>query len=94
MQAPASYQALLDRVPHTAFVALAEGVATVETYTVMHDRKGPSFAIIIGRRDDGARFIANTAADANLLVEMEESDFLGRRGRVSNDGRQNRFAPD
>ncbi|MFH1603445.1 MAG: acetyl-CoA acetyltransferase [Pseudomonadota bacterium] len=93
-QAPASYQAILDLVPHPAFVALAEGAATVETYTVMHDREGPASAIIMARRDDGARFIANTAADAKLLAEMEASDFLGRRGRVRNDGRRNLFAPD
>ena len=93
-QAPESYQAILDRVPHPVFVSLAEGAATVETYTVMHDRKGPASAIVIGRRDDGARFIANTAADADLLAEMEVSDFLGRRGRVGNDGRQNLYAPD
>ena len=88
-----SYQETLDRVPHPAFIDLADGAATIETYTVMHDRKGPSSAILFGRRDDGARFIANTAPDAGLLAEMETGDFLNRHGRVSNDGRQNLFAP-
>jgi acetyl-CoA C-acetyltransferase len=90
---PASYQAVLDRVPHPRFTALAEGAATVETYTVMHDQKGPTSAIVIGRLGDGTRFMANTAADAALLAEMETVDFLGRAGTVSNDGRRNLFAP-
>ena len=59
----------------------------------MHDRKGPSSAILFGRRDDGARFISNTAPDADLLAEMATRDFLNRRGHVSNDGRQNLFTP-
>ncbi len=93
-QTPDAYQETLDRVPHPVFVDLADGAATIETYTVMHDRQGPSSAILFGRRDDGARFIANTAPDAGLLAEMETNEFLGRRGRVSNDGRQNLFSPD
>ncbi len=92
-EAPAAYQAQLDRVPHPPFVALADGDATVETYTVMHDAKGPSSAILYGRLAGGERFIANTAPDAALFDEMQRTDFLGRRGRVRNDGRQNLFAP-
>lgn len=90
---PSQYQAQLDRVPHPRFTDLAEGAATVETYTVMHDREGPSNAIVIGRLDDGTRFIANTDSDAQLWAEMQRVDFLGRAGRVRNDGKRNFFAP-
>lgn len=90
---PALYQARLDQVPHPQGGALADGDASVETYTVMHDQKGPASAIIMGRLSGGERFIANTAPDAGLFDEMKRTDFLGRRGRVRNDGRQNLFAP-
>ncbi len=90
---PASYQAPLDQVAHPAFTDLAEGSARVETYTVMHDREGPSSAIIFARLDDGTRLIANTAADPHLWAEMERVDFIGRAGRVRNDGKRNLFVP-
>jgi acetyl-CoA C-acetyltransferase len=90
---PAGYQAVLDRIPHPAFAALADGEASVETYTVIHDQKGPASAIVVGRLGDGTRFIANTERDPQLFAEMQTRDFLGRRGRVGNDGRQNIFVP-
>ena len=90
---PALLQAELDRVPHPPFAPLAEGAATIETYTVMHDGKGPSGAVLFGRLADGTRFIANPPPDAALWAEMQTQDFLGRRGRVSHDGQRNRFVP-
>ncbi len=59
------------------------GKATVETYTVMHDREGPSFAILFGRLEDGRRFIANTPDDPGLLTDLEKSDALGLHGHVN-----------
>ena len=91
---PALLQAELDSsIPRPPLADLAEGAAQVESYTVTHDAKGPNNAVVIGRLDDGTRFIANTAPDAALWAEMEAQDFLGRRGRVQNDGRVNRFLP-
>ena len=90
---PASYQAELDRVPHPRFADLAEGAARIETYTVTHDRQGPSGAIVIGRLADDSRFIANTPVDAGLLAAMQTEDFLGRPGQVRNDGQRNVFTP-
>jgi acetyl-CoA C-acetyltransferase len=90
---PATYQAELEKVPHPPFAALAEGPATVETYTVMHDRQGPASAILFGRLNDGTRFIANTPEDPDLLADMEANDQLGARGRVANDGERNTFTP-
>jgi acetyl-CoA C-acetyltransferase len=71
----------------------AEGPAEIETYTVMHDRKGPSYAILFGRLEDGRRFIANTPADPDLLAEMERTDYLGRAGQVSTADGVNIFVP-
>src|SRR3990167_9405096 len=90
---PALLQAELDRVPLPPFAPLAEGAATIETYTVMHDGKGPSGAVLFGRLADGTRFIANPPPDAALWAEMQTQDFLGRRGRVSHDGQRNLFVP-
>lgn len=90
---PAHYQTTLDAIPHPAFTALAEGSARIETYTVMNERTGPTASILMGRLDDGTRFIANTEADAGLLAEMQTADFVGRVGKVSNDGTRNRFSP-
>ena len=91
---PALLQAELDAtIARPPLVELADGAAQVESYTVSHDGQGPSNAVVIGRLDDGSRFIANTPADAALWAEMQVLDFLGRRGRVHNDGRINRFVP-
>jgi acetyl-CoA C-acetyltransferase len=90
---PALLQAELDAIPHPPLVELADGAATVESYTVSHDGKGPVNGVVIGRLDDGSRFLANTPADPALWAAMQDEDFLGRRGRVANDGRINRFVP-
>jgi acetyl-CoA C-acetyltransferase len=92
-QDPAVLQAKLDTVPHPPLVELADGAATVETYTVVHDAKGPTGAVVIGRLAGGERFIANTPPDAALLAEMQTVDFLGRAGLVRNDGERNTFVP-
>ncbi len=90
---PALLQADLDRIPRPVLVDLAEGAAQVESYTVTHGAQGPNNAVVIGRLDDGSRFIANTAPDTALWAEMQTQEFLGRRGRVHNDGSINCFVP-
>ena len=90
---PDTYQATLDAMPTTPFTELAQGTATVETYTVMHDKAGPSGGLLFGRLADGTRFMANTPADRALLEDMEQREFIGVSGRVSHDGRTNVFTP-
>jgi len=72
----------------------AVGEASVETYTLLYDRDGaPERGIVIGRLDDGARFIANTPDDRDALESLAAVENVGRRGAVSvRDGR-NRFEP-
>lgn len=91
---PKIYQAVIDADKGVEAVETAQGAATIETYTVMHDRKGPSFGILFGRLGDGRRFIANTPDDSGLLAEMSEKDFVGAPGKVATaeDGR-NVFTP-
>lgn len=89
---PALLQARLDaEVAQPPFSALAQGPCTVETATVLHGPGGAATAgLLFGRLDDGTRFIANTAPDADLWAAMQAEDFIGRRGRVANDGQRNR----
>lgn len=83
---PAIDQVALDSAPGPRFVAEANGEATVETYTVAFSRDGePELGIVIGRLEDGSRFLANTPADPELLRAMTEEEFIGRPGRVTSD---------
>jgi len=72
-----------------AITGHASGAAIAETYTVIYGRDGaPERGIVIGRLDDGARFIANTPADRDALEAFAAVENVGRRGRVSvRDGR-------
>ncbi|MGH7813488.1 MAG: acetyl-CoA acetyltransferase [Candidatus Binataceae bacterium] len=70
----------------------ASGPATIETYTVIHDRTGePAEAIVIGRLDDGARFFAR--APKETFAAMEREEFIGRRGTVKPAEGTNLFEP-
>lgn len=84
---PQAYQAEIDAMPHPSLAETPDGEATIETYTVLHDRDGaPETGLVVGRLASGERFWANTPADRNLLEAMEREEFIGRRGRVRHDG--------
>jgi acetyl-CoA C-acetyltransferase len=84
---PRCYDDAADAVRAPRLVAGAEGAAAIETYTVVHSRDGaPERGIIIGRLDDGRRFVANTpAGDRAALEALEREEGVGRRGRVRHD---------
>ncbi len=90
---PATYQAVIDADKGVPVVETASGPATIETYTVMHDRKGPSYAILFARLADGHRFIANTPDDPKLLQDMVDRDYVGAKGVVANTDGRNTFRP-
>lgn len=91
---PARVQAELDRLPAAPFTEQANGHAKVETYSIMHDRKGPSHAIILGRlTDSGYRFIANTPSDRYTLEELQSRDSLHLPGFVTHRDGLNTFTP-
>jgi len=80
----AGMQAAIDAMPHPKVVAVADGPATVETYTVLFDREGaPMRGLVIGRLDDGSRFLANTPPDPTLLDTMTRQEMIGTRGAVT-----------
>jgi acetyl-CoA C-acetyltransferase len=90
---PALYQPEIDNDKGPPVAEVATGAARIETYTVMHDRKGPSYAILFGRLDNGHRFIANTPPDRSLLQEMVDGDPIGQQGRVAHQDGLNVFTP-
>ena len=90
---PKIYQAEIDADKGPSVTELANGDATIETYTIMHDRKGPSFGILFGRLSDGSRFIANTPDDLDLMLEMTSNDYLGKEGKVKEVNGVNIFTP-
>lgn len=76
----AHVQARIDASPTVAVTETAEGTGTVETYTVRRDDGRPT-GIIIGRLDDGSRFLSTTEDD-ELLGLLVDGDPLGRAVRV------------
>jgi acetyl-CoA C-acetyltransferase len=90
---PAIYQRSIDDDKGPEVAEIANGSSVVETYTVMHDRDGPSYAILFGRLEDGRRFIANTPEDPTLLQNMVDQDFMGAQGKVTNIDGKNVFLP-
>jgi acetyl-CoA C-acetyltransferase len=90
---PAVDQSAVDAGPHPSFTEEPSGDATVETYTVVFGREGaPELGIVIGRTDDGTRFIANTPSDRALLESMTSTEMVGARGTVTS-GDTNIFTP-
>lgn len=82
--APADHRALqrqLDAVPAPPFTQRPDGWATVETWTVLHDRQGPTQLLLVGRlQHSGERFIAVGAdGDAATLAAFADEDGAGRR---------------
>ena len=62
--------------------------ATVETYTVAHSREGtPDRGLIIGRTDDGRRFIADTPTSQDLLEDIMKKEIIGLPGKTRDDGK-------
>lgn len=76
--------------PTEAITENADGTGTVETYTVRRDDGRPT-GIIIGRLDDGSRFLSTTEDD-ELIALLVDGDPLGHRVRVRSFDYGNRCA--
>ncbi len=91
---PADYQqAILDET-HPGFTEQPNGRATIETYTVLHGRAGVERALVIGRLEDGTRFLAETPNDEPTLERMKAQDMLGATGSVVAGAGKSLFTPD
>jgi acetyl-CoA C-acetyltransferase len=89
---PTSYLGEIARQPHPIVTENPDGAARVETYTVVTDRKGRRFGIVIGRQEDGRRFLANTCDDKETLDRMTREEMIGRTGAITNGPGGNLFA--
>jgi acetyl-CoA C-acetyltransferase len=88
-------QATVDALPHPTVVTEPSGRATIETYTIVHGRDGaPDRAPVIGRLNDGRRFLAVVKGDRGVLEAMEQAEQVGRPGRVRAESPANRFDPE
>lgn len=73
----------------------ANGAATVEAYTVKYGRDGrPDKGIVLGRTDDGERFMSNTDKDKDFLLNFVSTEQVGSRGTVTFSEGNSLFTPD
>jgi acetyl-CoA C-acetyltransferase len=73
----------------------AEGRGVIETYTVVHDYEGaPEVGIVMGRLEDGGRFLAHTPHDRSLLEGLMTEEAVGRSGMLTHEDGRQIFAPD
>ncbi len=88
-----SHQAFTEpEAPAVVAIENPQGTATIETYTVVHDRAGePAAGIIAGRLTTGGRFFAR--APQEILRAMEREEFVGKAGAVRNIDGVNLFDP-
>ncbi|MCS6987747.1 MAG: acetyl-CoA acetyltransferase [Sphingomonadaceae bacterium] len=67
---PATYQREIDAMPAPTLDERPEGPGRIETFTVVHDRGRPAFAIVIGRLDaNGHRFLAQIHDSPEALID-------------------------
>jgi len=88
-----SIQRRLDAAPRPRIARVAEGRATILSYTIHYAKGVPAQAIVVGELADGTRFLANQA-DPETLAEAVEKDPLGREITVIHRPEGNRFAFD
>ena len=80
--------------PSVELALEAAGPASIETYTVVFGRDGgPSRGIVVGRLEDGRRFLANTPEDPGLAESLAATEAIGLGGVVSHSGGMNLFEP-
>ncbi|HKV00348.1 MAG TPA: hypothetical protein VJR58_33925 [Vineibacter sp.] len=92
VQPSTDLQATLDAVPSVVIDDSHTGPVTVETYTVVHSKTGPQYAVAIGKNSAGARVIARTPeGDTASAKHVHEADFLGRCIDVAATGNINVF---
>lgn len=85
-------QAQIDGAPRVPVTENADGVGTVETYTVRRDN-GRLTGIVIGRLDtDGSRFLATTEDD-DLISLLTDGEPLGSAVQVKSFDYGNRCLP-
>jgi len=95
---PVFYQQEIDALDSPVFTESPDGKAAIETYSVVFGRDNhPDFGIVIGRLgsnpETGTRFISRVTPDTDVLMDMTQSDYIGRVGKVSSVEGSNIFTP-
>ena len=86
---PATTQATVDALPGRTTAGPYSGPATVEATAVVFEREGaPAVAIVSTITPDGRRALANTR-DADVMRDMTEKAWEGRRVTLRTDGTVN-----
>jgi len=75
----------IDKNPLREVDETPRGLATIEAYTVMHNREGPETALISCLMSDGRRALTTTD-DQFLMSEMMEEEYIGRSVDIETDG--------
>lgn len=88
---PKSYQKDIDAMAHPAVIEKPSGPAKVETYTVVLDRRGKRFGIVVGRDANDNRFLAHTPDDDATLDWMMREEIIGQTGMVTSGEATNLF---
>jgi len=71
------------------------GRGVLDSYTVEHDRTGaPVKGVVVGRFNDGSRFVAQTPPDSEFLAQFEAQERIGTTGKVRDAGPVLAFDPD
>jgi acetyl-CoA C-acetyltransferase len=79
-------QAEVDALPRRELCEEPDGDASVETWTVMHDREGaPETGILVGLLDDGRRAWGVTS-EPGVVKAMSTEDLAGRHAALRPDG--------
>lgn len=82
-------QAAVDALPRRGVAGLFDAEATIEATAIAFERDGtPSVGIVTALTDDGRRAIANARA-VDMLSDMTQTAWEGRRVKITNDGSTN-----
>jgi acetyl-CoA C-acetyltransferase len=84
---PAIDQGGIDAMTSPRFTESPAGEGWIETFTVVHERGLPVSAIVIGRLDDGRRFLSQMVEGLDAFIDRP---VIGRRISVVADHPVNR----
>jgi acetyl-CoA C-acetyltransferase len=87
-------QKRIDDLPKRTVDATPNGVAHIDTYSVIHPAGKPRAGLVIGTLEaSNARFVAHVADEHGVLDAMLRDEFLGKKGHVVA-GEVNYFTPE
>lgn len=69
----------------------AEGIMTIEAYTIPYDRSGnPKYGIVIGMLENRRRTIASLVEELDILLKFEREELIGKRCKITFESNANR----